>query len=67
MNERELSRAVRELQARPLVLLCRTPAGKVRCMGLSECIRTGSTFIQVVVDELDKLLEEELEGDGEAH
>ncbi len=62
MSDRELFRAVRELQARPLVLLCQTPAGKVCCMGLSECIRTGSTFIQVVIDELDKLLEEELGG-----
>ena len=60
MSERELILAVRELQTRPLVLLARTPAGKVRCMNLNECVRTGSAYIQLVMDDLDGLLEAEL-------
>ena len=62
MSEKELIQAVRELQARPLVVLARTPAGKVRCMGLEECVRTGSAYLQLVFDDLDKLLEDELGG-----
>ena len=48
------------------MLLCRTPAGKMRCMSLQECVRSGSTYIQMVWDELDQLLSAELGGGGKA-
>ena len=66
MTNEELTQAVQELQARPLVLLCRTPTGRMRCMSVQECVRSGSTYIQMVWDELDQLLCAELGGDGKA-
>lgn len=66
MTNKELTQAVQELQARPLVLLCRTSAGQVRRMSLQECVRSGSAYIQMVWDELDQLLCTELGGGGKA-
>ena len=65
MTNEELTRAVQELQGRPLVLLCRTLTGQVRRMGVQECVRSGSTYIQMVWDELDQLLSAELDGQPE--
>ena len=66
MTNEELTQAVQEVLACPLVLLCRTPAGQVRRMSVQECVRSGSTYIQTVWDDLDQLLSAELGGDGKA-
>ncbi|MBQ8389579.1 MAG: hypothetical protein IJX52_01185 [Oscillibacter sp.] len=56
---------ISELRARPLMLLCRTPEGEERSMGVRECRRTGSRYLHVIIpDELDELLERELNGEG---
>lgn len=51
----ELERQISELRARPLLLVCRTPAGKEKAMSVRECIETGSCFLHVVADNLDEL------------
>jgi hypothetical protein len=60
MSLMELETRVRELRTRPLVLLCRTPTGRVKEMSLEECYCTRSAYIQVLVDPLDLLLATEL-------
>ena len=62
----ELERKTNALQTCPLVLLCRTPTGQVRRMSVQECVRSGSTYIQMVWDALDQLLCAELGGDAKA-
>lgn len=66
MTNEELTQGVQELQARPLVLLCRTPTGQVRRMSVQECVRSGGTYIQMVWDDLDQMLSSELGGGGKA-
>lgn len=63
MTLKELERKIEVLRSEPLVLLCRTPAGKEQVMTMQRCKETGSTFIHVVLDDLDVLLERELGGE----
>lgn len=60
MTLEALEMKISQLREQPLVLLCRDPSGKEREMTLMECTRTGSTYIHVICDGLDKLLEDEL-------
>ena len=60
MTVKELEEQIQQLRTGPLLLICRTPAGKEQAMSVRECIETGSRFLHVAVDELDKLLEQEL-------
>ena len=62
MTVEELENHVEKLRTGPLLLICRTPAGKEKAMSLRECMETGSRFLHVAVDELDDLLERELGG-----
>ena len=55
-----LQQRIQQLRAQPLLLICRTPKGKEQVMTVEECRRTGSTYVHVAVDELDKLLAAEL-------
>ena len=56
----ELERKINAWQTRPLVLLCRMPTGQMRRMSVQECVRSGCTYIQMVWDDLDKILCTEL-------
>ena len=60
MTLNELERQLNMLKARPLVLLCRTPTGREQTMSVERCMETGSTFIRVVLDDLDEFLAREL-------
>lgn len=60
MTAAELEAQIAQLRARPLLLLCRTPAGREKIMDIAECVETGSAFLHVVCDDLDALLENEL-------
>lgn len=64
MTLKELEKRISQLRGRPLILLCRTPAGQEKKMTVAECVATGSAFIHVCagtdMDDLDKLLEYEL-------
>ncbi len=62
MTAKELEEQIRQLRAAPLLLVCRTPAGKEKAMSIRECMETGSRFLHVAADELDNLLEQELGG-----
>lgn len=62
MTAKELEEQIRQLRAAPLVLICRTPTGREQAMSVQECMETGSRFLHVAVDELDKLLGQELGG-----
>ena len=62
MTADELERAIQRLRARPLLLVCRTPKGEERVMTPEECRRTGSVYVHIVADDLDKLLAVELAG-----
>ena len=59
---KDLQERVKKLRARPLLLVCRTPKGKEQVMTLEECRRTGSTYIHIAADDLDRLLSAELNG-----
>lgn len=63
MTVEELEDQVEKLRTRPLLLVCRTPAGKDMAMSIRECMETGSRFLHVAADELDALLDQELGGD----
>lgn len=63
MTTTELEQQILELRSRPLLLVCRDRRGREKVMSLAECRRTGSTFLHVVADDLDKLLGAELGGD----
>lgn len=56
----KLQQQIQQFRTQPLLLICRTPAGKERAMTLEECHRTGSTYVHIAADDLDKLLETEL-------
>lgn len=56
----ELEKMVEKLRSRPLLLLCKTPKGKEKLMTLEECRRTGSRYIHLAADDLDRLLAAEL-------
>lgn len=64
MTLKELEARIEKIRGRPLVLLCRTPDGLEKKMGVAECIATKSSFIHVVagnsLDDLDDLLAHEL-------
>ena len=62
MTVEELEKQVEKLRTGPLLLVCRTPAGKEKAMSIRECMETGSRFLHVAADELDNLLEQELGG-----
>lgn len=62
MTIAELEQRIAALRSRPLLLVCRTPRGKEQVMSLRECVKTGSVFLHVAADELDKLLAAELGG-----
>lgn len=55
-----LEQQVAELRSRPLLILCRTPKGKEQVMTLEECRQTGSRYIHLAADALDRLLAAEL-------
>ena len=57
MTVEELEKQVEKLRTGPLLLVCRTPAGKEKAMSIRECMETGSRFLHVAADELDNLLE----------
>ena len=63
MTVEELEKQVEKLCAGPLILVCRTPAGKEKAMSIRECMETGSRFLHIAADELDALLDQELGGD----
>lgn len=65
MTVEKLEKTIAELRSWPLLLLCRTRRGKEKIMTLEECRRTGSSYIHVVTDDLDQLLESELGRGGE--
>jgi len=56
----ELEQQIAVLRSRPLLLVCRDRKGKEQTMSLQECMRTGSVFLHVAADDLDKLLGAEL-------
>lgn len=56
----EIEEQIAAMRTRPLVLVCRTPKGKVCCMSVRECIETGSAFLHIAADELDEMLEQTL-------
>ena len=58
----KIEEAAENLRARPLVLVCRTPQGRVKAMSLQKCVETGSRFLYVAVDELDALLDRAING-----
>lgn len=63
MDLTELKREIERLRGRPLTLVCRTPEGRERVMGLDECVRTGSRYLYLARDELDAVLCAALSGD----
>lgn len=56
----EIEQKIADLRSKPLLLVCRTPKGKVCCMSIQKCIETGSAFLHIAADELDEMLEREL-------
>lgn len=60
MTPDELEMRIAQLRARPLMLLCRTPGGKIQVMTVRECVETRANFVHIVADDLDMLLETEL-------
>lgn len=60
MTVAELERQIAVLREAPLLLMCRTPSGITQRMSVRECVETGSAFIHIAADELDKLLEQTL-------
>lgn len=62
MTISEIEKAAEDLKARPLVLVCRMPQGRVKAMSLQKCVETGSSFLYVAVDELDALLDQAING-----
>lgn len=56
----ELEQQIAALREAPLLLMCRTPSGRTQRMSVGECVETGSAFIHIAADELDKLLEQTL-------
>lgn len=63
MEIHELNRCIAELRRKPLMMVCRTPKGTSKVMNLEECIRSGSSYVHIVADDLDELLAAEL-GEG---
>lgn len=63
MSITELEQRISELRSRPLLLVCQDAKGCQKIMTLEECRRTGSIFLHVAADDLDKLLGAELGGD----
>ena len=64
MTIAELEQRILELRSRPLLLVCRDRKGREKVMTLEECRRTGSVFLYVAADDLDKFLGSELGGDN---
>ena len=62
MSVEELEKQIEKLRTGPLLLICRTPAGKEKTRSIRECLESGSRFLHVAADELDELLERELGG-----
>lgn len=62
MELHEIERDIEALKSSPLVLVCRTPQGRVKAMSLQKCVETGSSFLYVAVDELDALLDRAING-----
>ena len=62
MELHEIERDIEALKPSPLVLVCRTPQGRVKAMSLQKCVETGSSFLYVAVDELDALLDQAING-----
>ena len=62
MELHEIERDIEALKSSPLVLVCRTPQGRVKAMSLQKCVETGSSFLYVAVDELDALLDHKRNG-----
>lgn len=60
MEIAELEKAIAEMRSRPLLLVCRDRKGREKVMTLAECRRTGSVFLHIAADDLDKLLAAEL-------
>ena len=49
MELHEIERDIEALKSSPLVLVCRTPQGRVKAMSLQKCVETGSSFLYVAV------------------
>lgn len=64
MTVPEIEKAMEDLRARPLVLVCRTPQGRIKAMSLRKCLETNSSFLYVAVDELDTLLDQAINGNA---
>lgn len=62
MELHEIERDIEALKSSPLVLVCRTPQGRIKAMSLQKCVETGSSFLYVAVDELDALLDQAING-----
>ena len=60
MTLTELEQRISALRSRPLLLVCRDRKGRERIMTPAECCQTGSVFLHVAADDLDKLLGAEL-------
>lgn len=60
MTVLEIEKRIADIRGKPLLLVCRTPKGKVCCMSVRECLETGSSFLHIAADELDEMLEQVL-------
>lgn len=63
MEITELEQRIAVLRSRPILLVCQDRKGREEIMTLEECYRTGSVYLHIAADELDKLLGAELGGD----
>ena len=65
MDVLELENKVAEIRAKPLLLVCAMPTGRICTATVRECWESGGRFLHVADDELDELLGRELGGDNE--
>lgn len=57
----DLQERIDLLRAKPLRILCRTTAGEEKVMSVSDCIKSGASYIHIVDDEIDALLSKTLD------
>ena len=56
----ELEKQLAILRTKPLLILCRTPAGPEEVMTVKQCQESGSAYLHIVADEVDALLSKAL-------
>ena len=61
----ELERRIAEIRAKPLLLVCVMPTGRICTTTARECWASGGRFLHVADDEMDALLGVELGGDAD--